>query len=210
MSEQDEPGDGDGFPFRIDPVSLTSGSTRHGGIMFMPRRPMTIGAEWLERVADVNTVNVAERRLIDAARMSRGRLVLFRARADDGRRLWTFDPEMDDKALEHAGQVMSRALLPLHRRFAAVGITLIVHTGWELRECYGMRRGAESLRDERSGSNTPLGRLDAWLLRNMIVHLSLSYDHVVREVLPGHLSMVERRAATVRDLIEAVPKSRIS
>jgi hypothetical protein len=40
---------------------------------------------------------------------------------------------------------------------------------------------------------TPDESLDLWVLKNMVHHMSLSLDHVVRNILPQHLAMIDRR-----------------
>jgi len=107
---------------------------------------------------------------------------------------------------------LTRALLPLHRRLLKSGLVLMIHTDWGLRECYAMRHGVRRLKAElkqAAGQSDPVIKADHWILSNMLLHVALSMDHVVTELLPTHLAMIDRRLAFLQKMINSLPTSAV-
>jgi hypothetical protein len=114
---------------------------------------------------------------------------------------------MTEIELEQAGLVVTRALLPLHRRLMAAGVVLMVHTEWGTRECYAMRHGLRKLVEEIDAKRAPSAtdEADRWLLSHMLLHVALNLDHVATTLLPTHLAMIDRRWPRVRELVALLP-----
>src|SRR6185503_2892331 len=107
-----------------------------------PKNAMVIGRERIEKLRHADGVNQVERNLIAQVRRRENvRIVLFRAKNDAGQRVWQFGPDIQDSMMADVGIVMTKALLPLHRRLMAAGVMLMVHTDWGGRECVAMRDG---------------------------------------------------------------------
>ena len=69
-----------------------------------------------------------------------------------------------------------------------------------------------SLADEIGRSplaDAPTQRADQWILRNMLFHFALPLERIVDSVLPGHLRLLEARAARMRELIGRLPAEAI-
>jgi len=88
-----------------------------------------------------------------------------------------------------------RRRLRLHRALLASGVVLMVHTDWGHRESFAMRYGVRALTLEiaRSAMPNTARRADGWILRNMLMHVALSFDHVVYKLLPAQIGLIERR-----------------
>jgi hypothetical protein len=153
----------------------------------------------LEGVAASTELSPVELWLIDNARASgeRARITILRAVNSDGERVWFFDPAFDNAALQEAGYVLTKALLPFHRALRKAGVMLMVHSDWGDRESYGMRNGIWRCLEEfraraKAETDTPLEN-DQWVLKHMVQHMSLSLEHIVEKILPDHLTMIDRR-----------------
>ena len=139
-------------------------------------------------------------------------MILFRAVNAQGERVWQFDPDLSDEELAEGGYVLTRALLPFHRRLLKSGMALMVHTDWGLRECYAMRHGVRRLKTELKrgpGPHDPVIEADHWVLSNMLLHVALSMDHVITELLPTHLAMIDRRLTFLKTLTASLPASAV-
>jgi hypothetical protein len=203
----------DDMPFTLSDVRLRHRGIERGAMVVTPKRAMVIDKERLDRLRRPSGLSQVERWLIAQAKQrgNNGHVVLFRALNDAGERVWQFDPELSESQLADGGYVMTQALLPLHRRLMAVGVVLMVHTEWGLRECYAMRHGAARLQRELASARkpTPERDVDRWILSNMLLHVALRMRHVVDSLLPSHLAMIERRADQVRSLVAGLPAAAI-
>jgi hypothetical protein len=175
-------------------------------MVITPKSPMVIDRERLDRVGHSSSLSPVERWLVEEAR-ERGdgaRVVLFRAANSANERVWEFDRNFNEKELQEAGVIMTRALLPLHRALLASGVVLMVHTDWGPRESHAMRFGVQTLTQEitRSSEGTAAHRVDEWILRNMLMHVALGLDHVVQKLLPGQMGLIERRWSRVVELLQ--------
>jgi hypothetical protein len=201
------------MPFVVTEATVGSGVAARQVMLITPTRPMVVGRKRIDALRHSTGVSRVERWLIEQSRPrgAAARIVLFRAVNDAGERLWQFDPALSDPDLQDGGLVMSRALLPFHRRMMASGVVLIVHTDWGLRECYAMRSGVQKALQDLSGSpdNDPTREADRWLLSHMLLHAALDLNHVLKTLLPAHLLMVERRWPRVRELVARLPASAI-
>lgn len=202
------------MPFTIEEHPMQHAGVRQAAIVITAKNPMVIGRERIERLKRPAGMNDVDRWLIGqaASRSDRAKVILFRAVNERGERVWQFDPGLSDEQLEEGGYVLTRALLPFHRRLLKSGMVLMVHTDWGLRECYAMRHGVRQLKSElkqSAGTQDPVVEADTWILSNMLLHVALSMDHVVSELLPTHLAMIERRLTFLKQLIVGLPQSAV-
>jgi hypothetical protein len=171
---------------------------------------MVVGRERIERLRNAGDVNDVERDLIRRVlQHEHVRVVLFRAVDEDGRRVWELDQGLSESELEDAGLVMTRALLPLHRRLMAGGVMLMVHTDWGLRDCHAMRHGVRTMGRSLAQRTTPLEVADHWLLTHMLLHLALPFERVATSWLPGHLALIDRRWTRMREIVARLPPEAI-
>lgn len=196
------------IPFTVTDVSISRKGVKRLAMAITPRKPMVIDRARVSALKKSAGLSPVELWLIDQVR-KRGegsRVVLFRAMNPTAERVWLFDPAMDEAELGEAGYVLTQALLPFHRRLIAAGAVLMVHTDWGGRECYAMRRGVKRSAEELQTVAEPTAEqeLDRWILKNMLLHVALSLEHVVDKLLPAHLSMIERRWPRVEELVAAV------
>lgn len=197
------------MPFDIAHQAVKHGASSHPALVITPKTAMVVGRKRISELRVPAGISRVERWLIEQARQGgpAARIVLFRGVNDAGERVWQFDPSLTQTELEEAGYVMCKALLPFHRRLMAGGVVLMVHTDWGLRECYAMRTGVQRVLDESGLSRgaDPTREADRWVLRHMLLHAALDLDHVVKTLLPAHLTMVERRLTRVRELVAQLP-----
>ena len=202
------------MPFNIEELPMEHGAHKEAAVVITAKNPMVIGRDRIKHLKRPATLNDVDRWLIDQAarRSSRARVILFRAMNARNERVWEFDPSLSDGELEEGGYVLTKALLPFHRRLLVNGMSLMVHTDWGLRECYAMRYGVRRLAAEiKKGQSDadPVAEADRWVLGNMLLHVALSMDHVIAELLPSHLSMIERRQDRLKRLIARLPQEAI-
>jgi hypothetical protein len=201
------------MPFDITEQAVGRGTGARHVMVITPRRSTIVGRKRLDDLRKPSGISRVERWLIEQAR-ERGasaRILLFRAVNNEGERVWQFDPSLSEPDLEDGGLVMSKALLPFHRRLMASGVVLMVHTDWGLRECYAMRSGVHKALDElaRPHDADPTREADRWVLSHMLLHAALDLSHIVDTLLPAHLTMVERRWPRVRELVARLPADAI-
>ena len=195
--------------FTISERSLTCGQREHRALIVTPTRPMVLGRARLEALRKPPRMSEVDRRLVSECAVRRGRVHVAILRGVDvlGHPGWSFDPELNAVELEEMGYLLTRALLPVHRRMMAAGLSALVHSDWGEREYIAIRQGVSTLAAELS--RKPVAgateRADLWILRNMLFHFSLPLERIVESVLPGHLRIIEGRAARTRELIEQLP-----
>jgi len=206
--------DSSDMPFEIGERTVLHAGAAHQVTVITPKSAMTIGRKRIVELRRPSGISRVERWLIEQAgeRGSSARILLFRGANDAGERLWQFDPSLSDVDLQDGGHVMSKALLPFHRRLMASGVVLMVHTDWGLRECYAMRSGLQKALGELgpSARKDPTVEADRWVLSHMILHAALDLDHVVKSLLPSHITMVERRLPRVREIVARRPGGAIA
>ena len=204
---------GTDMPFTLGEVLLRHRGAERGAMVITPRNPMVVGAARLEQLAQSTGLSPVERWLLEQiqGRGERSRVVLFRAVNDKRQRVWQFDPALSEAQLEEAGYVMSKALVPFHRRMLASGVVLMVHTEWGQRECYALRHGIRRLVQELDAipERSAVEEADRWVLSHMLLHVSLGLDHVTTSLLPTHLTMIERRYPNVLELVSQLPRDAI-
>jgi len=202
------------MPFTLGEVLLRHRGVERGAMVITPKTPIVVDVSRLQQVGHAKTLSPVERWLIEQIRQrgERARVVLFRAVNDKRERVWQFDPALSEQQLQEGGYVMSKALVPFHRRMLASGVVLMVHTDWGLRECYAMRHGIRRLLQELEAmpDRDAVGEADRWLLNHMLLHVALGLDHVTTSLLPTHLTMIERRYPSVRELVRQLPPHAIA
>ena len=196
-------------PFEFAEVRVASASIEYGALVMTPRSRMVVDHAKRERLrGDHPELSAADRWIVERVRGYGGRcpILILRGADDDGERLWQFDPTFGDDELEEVGSLLSRALLPLYRRFLCAGVILFVHTEWGARETPPMRRGIARLAEEVSAASTTAAMrdLDLWILKNMLLFSSLSTNHVIETLLPEHLRLVAHRQRQVSDVVARV------
>ncbi len=202
------------MPFTVEEHPMQHAGVRQAAVVITAKNAMVVGRERIQNLKRPTGMNHVDRWLLEqaASRASRAKVILFRAMNDVGERVWQFDPALNDQELEEGGYVLTRALLPFHRRLLAAGMVLMVHTDWGLRECYAMRHGVRKLKQElEQGPDKadPIVEADRWILSNMLLHVALSMNHVVSQLLPSHLAMLERRQVFLKNLVASLPASSI-
>ena len=201
------------MPFAFSELVLHHRSIEYTATVITPKTMMTFGRERIAQLKKPSGISKVERWMIDEARKrgERARVLLFRAMNTQGERVWQFDPDMTEQELEEAGVILTKALLPFHRRLMASGVVLMVHTEWGIRECYALRHGIRTLVRELDGKSnlTPVEEADRWLLTHMLLHVSLNLEHVSTTLLPTHLTMIDRRWPRVRELVGLLPRDAI-
>jgi len=208
-----QPHDGDAkWPFSISETTVKSDNTLHPVLVITPRAPMVLGVERIEALRKPVGLSAVDRYLIEQTRLRghRVHLLVFRAANDLGERLWSFDPQLSSSQVEELGYLVTKALLPVHRRMMANGVALLAHTDWGTRECYAMRCGVRRLLTELEQQPHPSAALtdvDRWVLRNMCFHFALGIEHVTKSLLPNQIRMIERRWARVSDLVTRLPRN---
>ena len=201
--------------FVITELEIPVAGVRHPAMVVTPPAPMVVDRKRLEAVRGLERVNDVEKRILKECEQRKGRchVAIFRGVTSSGQIGWSFDPSFDERELGEAGFVMTRALLPLHRRMLANEILLFVHSEWGDRECLAMRKGVELAIEDassRSDSDSPLVRADLWILKNMLFHFALPMDRIIESVLPPHLRMMHTRLPRVRTLVAELPKASIA
>lgn len=198
------------WPFRISETQVLTDTATHPVMVITPRVPMVFGLERIETLRKPTRLSEVDRYIIDQTRRRKGRvhLAAFRAGDDFGQRLWSFDPTLSGAEIEELGYLITKSLIPVHRRMMANGVALIAHTEWGPRECYAMRYGVRRLLTELGDhphSEPALTDVDTWILRNMLFHFALDLDHVTTSLLPSQIRMIERRWERVSDLVTKLP-----
>lgn len=197
------------FPFVFEHVQVSSEAQSFGVLIMTPREPTVFGAKRRAMVEGTSRISPVEKTLLDAvdARPDNTPILILRGGSDDGRRLWSFDPDFDDDELEETGRVFSRSVLPLYRGFLARGVVLFAHSDWGDRAIGPIRRGLDALADEvqRGEQDPALAALDEWIIRNMLLYSSLSLRHVLDRLLPPHLGLLARREQRTRRMLARLP-----
>jgi hypothetical protein len=205
--------DSSDMPFDIGEETVRDGTIVKRAIVMTPKSAVVVGLKRINDLRKPAGISRVERWLIEQSQngTSSPRILLFRAVNSAGERVWQFDPNLSEPDLEEGGYVVCKALLPFHRRLMAAGVVLMVHTDWGLRECYAMRSGVQRALAEfaRSPNPDPTRDADRWVLNHMLLHAALDLAHIVASLLPGHLTMVERRWPRVRELIARLPPTAI-
>jgi hypothetical protein len=201
--------------FLITETEIVVAGFRHPAMVVTPPSPMVVDRKRLAAVRGSESVNDVEKRILRECEQRKGRchVAIFRGITTAGHVGWSFDPSFDERELGEAGYVMTRALLPLHRRMLANEILLFVHSEWGDRECLAMRKGVELAIEEaaaRQDADSPLVRADLWILKNMLFHFALPMDRILESVLPPHLRMMHTRLPRVRTLVGELPKASIA
>lgn len=198
-------------PFRITETTVESHGSVYPVLVVTPRVPRVFGLERIEALKQPTALNAADRYLIEQTKKygNRVHLAAFRAANEAGDRLWSFDPKLNGAQAEELGYLLTKSLLPVHRRMMANGVALLAHTECGTRECYAMRYGVRRLLteiEEEPHTNAALTDVDRWILRNMLFHFALGLEHVTTSLLPNQVQMLERRWTRVSDLVMKLPK----
>ena len=195
------------LPFSFGLVEIVCPDRACHVLTMTPRVPTVFGAKRRESLRGEPTLSPVERRILDfvAARPENTPVLLLRGADEEGNRLWRFDPAFDDDELEETGRLFSRAVMPLYRGLLARGIVLFVHSDWGYREIGPIRRGLDALAEHPDPRQPALSAVDGWISRNMLLYSSLSMEHVVEQLLPTHLVLLDRRTERAQRLLGRVP-----
>lgn len=193
----------DNFPFEMSQVTIPGEQGGRTSTVLTPKNAMVFGRTQLDKVQAARGLSPVEQWLVAyaAGHSEQCRIMILRAVNSEQERVWLFDPSFDNDTLQVAGYVMTQALLPFHRALMAAGVMLLAHTDWGDRESYGIRHGVWRCIEELS-TKTELSleqEQNLAVLKTMVHHMSLSLDHVVTHLLPGHLHMVDRRWARMQE-----------
>lgn len=198
-------------PFRVSETMVMSQGTVHPLLVITSRVPRVFGTERIEALKQPTSLSAADRFLLEQTKQRGERVHLAAVRAvnDEGDRLWGFDPALSGSETEELGYLITKSLLPVHRRMMANGIALLAHTECGPRECYAMRYGVRRLLAELEASphaDAALTDVDRWILRNMLFHFALDLEHVTTSLLPNQIRMIERRWSRVSELVTKLPR----
>src|SRR5688572_15127601 len=202
---------GSQLPFRVSETTVTSHGTVHPVLVITSRVPRVFGVERIEALKKPTSLSAADRFLLEQTRQRghRVHLAAVRATNEAGDRLWGFDPALSSSEVEELGYLITKSLLPVHRRMMANGIALLAHTECGTRECYAMRYGVRRLLtelDEAPHTDAALTNVDRWILRNMLFHFALDPEHGTMSLHQDQIRVMERRWARVSDLVTKLPR----
>lgn len=196
------------LPFTFEQRHVRFRSGRTGALVMTPRQPTVFGQDRLDAVRRCPGLSAAKEGMLCRIedRESNTPILILRATDDDGSRLWEFDPDFSAEELAGVARDFVQSLLPFYRRVARSGIVLFVHSGWRSRDLATLRETVAVTSKSRALSiaEEGLGRLDAWIVRNMLMYSSLSLDHVLEQLLPDHLGLLSRRKKRANDLLGAI------
>jgi hypothetical protein len=201
---------GTDVPFSIadERVRTPKGATKV--MVVTPKNRVVVDHARLDRLSKPTGLSPVEMWLIEQARL-RGegaRVVLFRAVNANGERVWEFDPSFAERDLEQGGTIMTRALLPFHRALLEAGVVLMVHTDWGFRESYAFRHGVRVQIEQLSlSARNADSEIDRWILGNMLMHVALKLEHVLKNLLPAHIGLVKQRADRVAEMLRVRAQS---
>ncbi len=200
------------LPFTFEQRTIGSETTTAGALVMTPRQPVVFDDGRVKAVCASPGLSQVEEEMLRRieGRDSNTPTLILRAADDDGTRLWEFDPSFSDDQLAAAAHAFVRSLLPFYRRVASSGIVLFVHAEWRSRDLAILReavaaiptKAAHSVEDEKRSE------LDDWIFRNMLMFSSLSLNHVLKKLLPHHLSLLSRRQKRASGLVRSVGDGR--
>jgi hypothetical protein len=197
------------FPFELSQVPIVDQRDKGLATVLTPKNAMVFDWNKLNRIKVATGLSPVEQWIVERAAREpdNAGIIILRAVNSAGQRVWLFDPGFDNETLAEAGYVLTKALLPFHRALAKAGVVLMVHSDWGDRESYGLRHGVWRCIDEMSQRTEPgaESELDLWVVKNMVHHMSLPLDHVVKNVLPPHLAMIRRRSARAQSVFRTKP-----
>jgi len=199
-------------PLQIDERTLLTSRGPRVALMLWPSAPITLGAARLAELrTDLKRATV-DQQIVREIKRRRGRvqMLIFRGVGPNGA-AWRFDPALSDDDAEELGYLLTKSQLPTWRRLAVSGVHLHLHTDWGVRESGTCRRGAVRLRHElTTGTPGATARFDAYMLSYLSLFYSADLDHVLRDLLPNQLGLVEQRAARIHELIADLGRDAIA
>lgn len=203
-------------PVSFEHVPLQTPVGRRVALVASPTADLVVTRERLAELRrPVQRPSPVDDAIVAAGRAAREMgLFVWRSRGERAGS-WTFAAEFSTDELSEVGYHMARSHIPLYRRLVAAGCLLILHVDLGFREAEAMKEGSARLRDEieRGGSSGSTSRfqagsvrqLDLWMLRHLTMFLASSFETVMGGTLPSMWSVVDRRAAATRSLVEALP-----
>jgi hypothetical protein len=146
-------------------------------------------------------------------------LVVFRARSDDGAGSWSFDPTLTRVEADELGYRLAIGQLPTYRRMVAAGVFAVVHVEFGQQEIDALTAGSRRALDELEAGSIPeemraeegvaVLRVDRWILHDLTMFFTESFDQVLQTVLPLQLPRLEERIPHLRQLVKSLPPSAI-
>jgi len=137
-------------------------------------------------------------------------VVVFRARSDDGKGSWGFDPHLADSDARELAKRLVRTHVESHRRLFAAGVLAVVHTDYGLREAELFRAAEGELAQEEeerakneTGTASALAQLNTWTLRTLSFTYTLRAQKVIADLLPSTIAMLEQSAPMVKEMLAA-------
>jgi len=132
---------------------------------------------------------------------------LFRGKTDDGRGLCTVSEHLGTDELEELGCLLMRQQIVTYRYLARAGACVHVRTEWDDRASDMFAVGTDRLIDDivrRSNPPTPTDELDLWCLKHFTFTFALSFERVMKEVLPEKFTLLERRSTRIKKLLDGI------
>lgn len=198
--------------FQIQVVDIGQGALSHRAVVLCPTRPIVVGRAKLDEVNAGTELNAMDRWLLDQVEQTGASIAVFRGVGADGARAFTIDPELDERDAEQLGYVLTRGLLPVHRRMVKAGVTLLAHCDFGPREHHAMRVGVRRMLETleaRPRAHPAVQEMDLWILRHLLFHFGMPFEHIVKKVLPDHLRLIAARSARARELVARLPHAAI-
>jgi hypothetical protein len=173
---------------------------------------MVFGRTKLNEVNTGTELNARDRWLLTEVERCKARIAVLRSVNTYGERVWAVDPELSESEATQLGYILTRGLLPVHRRLVALGITLFAHTDWGLKETEAMRGGVARMLEalaQRPRAHAAIQEIDLWILKHFIFHFGMPYQHIMDKVLPEHLKLIDTRTARIAELVTRLPNAAI-
>lgn len=199
-------------PFKIDLVTIVKGPMALKAIVLTPKHTVVFGRAKLDEVNTGTELSAVDRWLLEQMTQAQAPIAVFRSVNDAGERVWAVDPELGSDETEQLGYVLTRGLLPVHRRMVTAGVALFAHTDWGLKETEAMRGGVRRMLEvlaERPRAHPAVQELDVWILKHLLFHFGMPYQHIIQNVLPDHLRLIGGRAERARELVARLPHAAI-
>ncbi len=199
-------------PLAIEERKIDTPRGPRGALVISPIQPVILGAARLAELRDDLRRAPIDHQIAREIRRRTGRveIMIFRGVGPAGA-TWRFDEALGDDDADELGYLLTRSQLPTWRALVANGVHLHLHTDWGVRETAACRRGAARLRQELAadGAVRSVERFDAYMLSYLSLFYSADLDHVLGELLPSQLGLIEQRAARVRSFLEGLPRDAI-
>lgn len=201
-----------GLEFSEEMIDAASGRRRC--LVITPVDHIRIG-EGYRRSVGRDGLSDNDRRILAEARRRPANpplsVCIFRGKNSTGTGSFGLDPELPSKMACEVGVRLLRGQTDVYRELIGLGICLFVHAEFDPRSVVALRSATEALIAELEAKtrakHSVLDRLDLWVHRNLNLFLTVRFDRLVENVLPGKLDLMEKRMGRVAKLLELSRRS---